>query len=130
MKPLRLLTVCATAPDGSMPFLDTFKRALATPGVPARTGYWLGKIHKACTEAAADFEAARNKRVLEIGETLESGAKQVPADKRAAFQSEILAMDHELDLGVPAELRLALPALFTPEDWLPLLALELFEEPK
>lgn len=135
MTTIRLLTLCALAPDGSKPFMEAFKRVLATKDMPPRTGYWLGKIHKVCADEAAAFDEARTKRIRELGQPVEGNPDQIqiPADKLADFIAEIGAMDHDIDLGIPAELKLALPPVFPDgmTDWLPLMgALDIFEEPK
>ena len=132
MTTLRLLALCATEPDGSKPFMTAFARALATKDTPARTGYWLVKLHKVCAVEVAAFDEVRTRRVREIGQPVEGNPDQIqiPAEKIADFIAEIASMDRDLDLGIPAELKLALPPVFTPEDWMPLMsALDIFEEP-
>lgn len=132
MPSLKLLTVCATAADGSKPFLAAFRRVLDTP-LHAKTAYWLGKIYRTCLSEAEAFDAVRNKRVIELGMPVEGkpGKFQIPNDKMQAFIEELTAMERDIDLAVPAGLKLKLPEEYTPADWEPLLSkLEnLFEEP-
>ena len=132
MTTLRLLTLCALDQNGSKPFMAAFQRVLATKDTPARTGYWLGKIHKVCAAEAEAFDEVRTKRVRELGQPIEGQPNQmhVPADKLADLIAEISAMDRDIDLGIPEGLKLALPPVFTPEDWMPLMSsLDIFEEP-
>lgn len=130
---LNLLTICQQTAEGTTPFIDAFNRALATPSTPAKTGYWLGKILKKCVDEVREFGEAKNKLVLAYGEPVEGqdGKYNVPAEKLEGFYKEIASLDHEVDFGLPADLKLPLPANFTPADWMPLMStLDIFEEPK
>jgi hypothetical protein len=123
---IRLATIIAPA------FQENFKRVLATRAVPARTGYWLAKLHKTCSEELALFDATRAKLFQKLGQPVEGQPGQViiPPDKVPEFRSELDSLDHDVELGLPAELKLQLPETFTPEDWSDLIALDLFNPPE
>lgn len=130
---LNLLTICQQTAEGTTPFIDAFNRALSTPSTPAKTGYWLGKILKKCADEVKEFSEAKNKLVIAHGAPVEGqeGQYAVPAEKLEDFYKELSSLDHEVDFGLPAELKLPLPANFTPADWMPLMAsLDIFEEPQ
>ncbi len=133
MPSIPLLTICAVSPDGSQSFLNVFRRMLATPEVPARTGYWLSRIHKLLVSEVTEFHAARDKLITNLGSPVDGkpGQFELKPENAEKFKAEILSLEREVDLGVPPDLKLALPAKFTPEDWLPLInAVDLFEEPQ
>ena len=133
MPTIPLLTICATSADGSQSFLNEFRRMLATPDVPARTGYWLSRIHKLLVSEVTEFHAARDKLITNLGSPIEGkpGEFSLKPENVEKFKAEILSLERDVDLGVPHDLKLALPATFTPEDWLPLMnAVDLFEEPQ
>ncbi|MEI6871835.1 MAG: hypothetical protein WCL08_06080 [Verrucomicrobiota bacterium] len=130
---LNLLTICQQSADGKTPFIDAFNRVLSTPSTPAKTGYWLGKIRTKCLSEIKEFEEVKNKLVIAHGVPVEGqeGQYTVPAEKLEEFYKELASLDHEVDFGLPAELKLPLPANFTPVDWVPLMSsLDIFEEPK
>lgn len=132
MASLRLLTICASDESGGHPFMDAFRRALATANTPARTGYWLNKLFALCSNEAREFDAVRNKRVMELGVPIEDqpGQVRVPADKLPALLEELAALDRDVELPTPPAPKLTLPPSFTPADWQPIMAaLDIFEEP-
>ncbi len=127
-----LVTICAASEDGSQSFLKSFRRLLATPDVPARTAYWLNKMHKTISAEVEAFNVERDKLVMNLGAPVEGepGRFNIKPENMAKFVEEITSLDHPVDLGVPAELRLKLPDNITPAEWLPLMdAVDLFEEP-
>lgn len=128
---LKLLTICAADNDGNMPFIDAFRRALATPNVPAKTGYWLGKVFGLCKAESDVFAAVRAKKIQELGTPDPENPDKfnLPPEAMKKFVEEMTSLDRDIDLGVPADLKFKLPPVFTPSDWQPLLALDLFEEP-
>lgn len=129
---LPLMTICASSADGSQSFLHSFRRILATPDVPAKTGYWLARIHKVITSEVQGFQEARDKIIANLGTPVEGSPGQFTftEERGTKFQEEVASLDHPVDLGVPAELKLHLPDNFTPAEWLPLMdALDLFHEP-
>lgn len=132
MPTIPLLTICASSPDGPNSFLNDFLRILATPDVPARTGYWLSRIHKLLVSEVKEFHMARDKLIMSLGSPIEGkpGQFELKPENLAKLEAELKTLDHEVDLGVPADLKLELPANFTPADWMPLInAVDLFKEP-
>ena len=115
------------APD----FQDSFKRVLAS-SMPARTGYWLSKLSKVIDAEVQAFNEQRNKLFQRLGQPTEGHADQVsiPADKVPEFITEINSLDHDVGLGLPADLKLQLPESFSPGDWAALIALNLFNPPE
>ena len=112
-------------------FQESFKRVLAA-SVPKRTGYWLSKISKVFESEVQLFNEQRNKLFKELGQPVDGQPDQVsiPTDKVPEFMSEINSLDHDVELGLPAELKLQLPESFVPEDWSALIALDLFNPPE
>lgn len=127
---LRFLTVVGINDKGDRPFMDAFTRALATPRTPAMTGYWLGKLYEQCAKEVEAFEAQRVKLLQELGTPVEGGRYRLDGDALARFNAELLSMDRDMDVALPAGMKLKLPPDFTPADWMPLMvALDCFEIP-
>lgn len=128
---LKLLILCACDANGNMPFIEAFQRALATPDVPAKTGYWLSKIWGVCQSEAATFEKVRAQKIKELGTPDEPNPDKflLSSEAMTKFADEMNSLERDIDLGVPADLKLKLPPVFTPADWQPLIELGLFEEP-
>ena len=131
MTTIKLLTLCACDRDGNMPFVESFRRALATPDVPAKTGYWLSKIWTVIESEAVTFERIRGKKIQELGrpDEVNPGKFLLSAEGMTKFAEEMNSLEREIALGLPADLKLKLPPKYTPADWQPLIALGLFEEP-
>lgn len=127
-----LLQICALDSEGQPLFLLPLRRALKAPGVSAKTAYWLSKISTICEKEFEAFNAIRAAKIQEFGEAVPDapGKFIIPPDKLAKLIEEMNSMDHEVDLGTPEGLRLKLPASCTPEDWQPLIALDLFDPPE
>lgn len=129
---LNLLHICALGSEGQPLFLSLLRRALKAPGVPAKTTYWLSKISAICEKEFEAFSAVRAAKIQEFGEAVPDAPGQfiLQPDKVAKLIEEMNSMDHEVDLVVPEGLKLKLPTSCTPEDWQPLIALDLFEPPE
>jgi hypothetical protein len=129
---VKLQRVCRTVrlPDGSVtaPFMEALKSARRLP-LPARTFYWLNKISAVLEREFADFEEARIEVVKRMGRKTATGFEIGP-DQWPEFEQEMRSLDREIELPVPAGLRLALPSTGTGEDWYLLMAeMDVFEEP-
>lgn len=122
---IRLSTIVSPA------FQDSLKRVLAA-SVPARTGYWLSKLSKVFDGEVKAFNEQRTKLFQKLGQPVEGHHDQVsiPADKVPEFTAEMNSLDHDVDLGLPADLKIQLPESFVPEDWSALIALDLFNPPE
>lgn len=130
---IKLSTLVASDNQGARPFVEALKNALKTPQTPAKTGYWLGKLSAVCEKEVAAFDEVRNRLIRELGVPVEGkeDTVQVPFDKMEHFATELNSLDRDIDLGLPDELKLALPPVITPSEWNPLIAvLDIFEEPK
>jgi len=129
---INLLQICALSSNGEPLFLSPLRRALKASGVPAKTAYWLSKISTICEKEFEAFNAVRSAKIQELGEAVPDvpGQFTLPPDKVAKLIEEMTSLDHEVDLGIPEGLKLKLPLSCTPEDWQPLIALDLFEPPE
>lgn len=129
---INLLQICALGINGEPLFLSPLRRALKAQGVPAKTAYWLSKISTICEKEFETFNAVRSAKIQELGEAVPDAPGQfhLQPEKTAELLKELTSLDHEVDLGIPEGLKLKLPAACTPEDWQPLIALDLFEPPE
>ncbi len=129
---INLLQICALNAEGEPLFLTPLRRALKNPGVPAKTAYWLGKISAVCEKEFAEFNAIRAAKIQELGEPIEGSPGQfnLQPEKVQELVNEMTSLAREVDLGIPDGLKLKLPTSCTPEDWQPLIALDLFEPPE
>lgn len=111
-------------------FQEAFKRALATR-VSSRTGYWLAKLSSIFEVELLLFNTQRDKLVTELGQPVKDqpGQYQIPTEKMQQFVNELSSLDHSVELGLPPDLKLELPQDFIPEDWIGLIALDLFNPP-
>lgn len=129
---INLLKLCAIDALGDPAFLSPLRRALKTSGVPAKTAYWLGKISAICEKEFAEFNAIRGAKIQELGEPVEGAPGQfnLQPEKVQELLKEMASLSREVDLGIPEGLKLKLPTSCTPEDWQPLIALDLFDPPE
>lgn len=127
-----LLQICAISAEGEPLFLAPLRRASKSSGVPAKTAIWLVKILTICEKEFETFSAIRSAKIHEFGEAVPDapGKFTIPPDKIVKLIAEMDSMDHKVDLGTPEGLKLKLPTSCTPEDWQPLIALDLFDPPE
>lgn len=129
---ITMLQICALGSEGQPLFLSPLRRASKAQGVPAKTAIWLIKILTVCEKEFEAFSAVRAAKIQEFGDAVPDAPGQftLPPDKVTKLIEEMTSMDHEVDLGIPEGLKLKLPTFCTPEDWQPLIALDLFDPPE
>lgn len=124
---IKLSKIVATNSGGQPVFLQAMESLRGTRQ-SAKSCLWLIQFSRKCQTLFTDFHNVRNALVAQYGDvTKKPGEFIIPPEKVDELNAELTSLEMDIDLDIPRDIRLKMPAECVVEQLETLLDLDIFE---